>query len=523
MKSVSVRAKLTLLNIAVLALTLGALGLAVFFGARASLLNSVHRDLMVRAGHMVERLERPGVIQRLERPGVIQREGNGVVLTGVSSGQRPHLHFPGSSPNDYMAFLDHGGGEYVGIDTSPRASSTDPTRTNIHPRLLNSSAETSSGERAYDLDSLKQAWLGRSTTIETYAANNPGEKATEHIMLLTEPVHVDGKIVRVLQVPVLLSATDQALTGLTKTLLIALPSILLVAALGGAFLTGRALKPVRDITETAAQVSAESLDGRLEVRGNDEFSRLAETFNGMLSRLQGAFTRMEQAVEQQRRFTADASHELRTPLTVIKANTSLAMKGKRTAEEYKKTLAAVDAAADSMNRLVYDLLLLARSDTGKLEIHLEPVCLKPLLTEAIASVARPGVAPIELHAGDEGAEILGDGHMIVRVFVNLLENAARYTPETGRIEVEQSREGDEAVVAVKDTGLGIAPEHLPHLMDRFYRADDARARTEGGSGLGLSICKSIVDAHHGTISIDSVVDKGTTVTVRLPIASTELF
>jgi len=504
MKSVSVRTKLTLLNIAVLALTLGALGFAVFFGARKSLLSSVDSDLQTRAGRLASRLEEPGALHR-DRP----------ILKGVPSGGNPVLHFGGGQP---MRFLDTGGGVYTGIENPP--PSNDPTRPNIRPRLLESTGKTQFGDPPWDLAAFKEAWSGQKNSIVT-TAYNAQDKTTEQIRLLSLPIVVDKKVVRVLQYPQTLAAQNQALAGLTKTLLIALPSILIVAALGGAFLTGRALKPVRDITDTAAQVGAESLDGRLDVKGNDEFSRLAQTFNGMLGRLQGAFTRMEHAVEQQRRFTADASHELRTPLTVIKANSSLAMKGKRTAEEYRKTLAAVDSAADSMNRLVYDLLLLARSDTGKLEVYPEPTCLKPLLNEAISSVARPSVANIELRMADEGTEIMGDGHTIVRVFMNLLENAARYTPEDGKITVEQTRDRDDVVIAVSDTGAGIASEHLPHIMDRFYRADDSRARTEGGSGLGLSICKSIVDAHHGEITIYSVLDKGTTVTVRLPAAGVE--
>jgi signal transduction histidine kinase len=147
---------------------------------------------------------------------------------------------------------------------------------------------------------------------------------------------------------------------------------------------------------------------------------------------------------------------------------------------------------------------------------LEPICLKPILKEAISSVARPGIAEISMHMEDEGAEILADGHSILRVIVNLLENAARYTPQDGMIGIEQSRAGDEIVISVVDTGVGIAPEHLPHLMDRFYRIDEARARTEGGSGLGLAICASIIEAHHGAITVASAPEHGTTVTVRLP-------
>ncbi|MFI5387783.1 MAG: sensor histidine kinase, partial [Fimbriimonadales bacterium] len=425
----------------------------------------------------------------------------------------PQLSVPGV--HDPILFFDHGHGTYWAAEPAPQNS--DPTRSNIRPRVLDLQGNNTSGESPYDMNSFRAALAGHQTIITTNAYNT-ADKSQEKIRLLSKPISKDGQIQRVLQYPQPLASTDQALAGLTRTLVIALPLILLVSAFGGVYLTGRALKPVREITNTAAEVGAESLSGRLEVKGNDEFSRLAQTFNGMLERLQGAFGRMEHAVEQQRRFTADASHELRTPLTVIKANTSLAMKGQRSVEEYQKTLAAVNSAADTMNRLVNDLLLLARSDHGKLEFDREPICLKPLLKDAIAAVARPGVASISLQMENEGEEILGDGHAIIRVFVNLLENAARYTPEGGSIVVHPSREGDEIVISVRDTGVGIAPEHLPHLTDRFYRVDEARASAQGGNGLGLSICSSIVEAHNGSISIESMPDDGTTVTVRLPAA-----
>ncbi|HVT13798.1 MAG TPA: ATP-binding protein [Fimbriimonadaceae bacterium] len=500
MKAASVKTKLTIWNVGVLTLTLSALGFAVFYGARESLLSSVDKDLKTRAEHLVSRVT-PFI-------GVPERR---IRVLGIAKGS-PRLAIPGV-PHE-LSMLQVGPGEFEAINPTPQ-NNNDPTRSMIRPRILDKDGKNGAGERAYDMDAFRQAWNGHESFFETTVYNGTENEA---VRVFSVPIRKNGKIERVLQYPQPLAATYQALGGLTLTLGFAIPLILLASAIGGAFLTGRALKPVREITGAAAEVGAESLDGRLEVKGHDEFSRLAQTFNGMLDRLQIAFTRMEQAVEQQRRFTADASHELRTPLTVIKANTSLALKGKRTSEDYQKTLAAVNAAADSMNRLVGDLLLLARSDTGKLEIAHEPTCLKPLLKEAIASVARPGVAEITLKMDDEGQEILGDGHSVIRVFVNLLENAARYTPEDGLIAIEQTRDDGEVIVIVRDTGVGIAPEHVPHLIDRFYRVDEARARAEGGSGLGLSICASIIEAHGGTMTIASVPDHGTTVTIRLPAA-----
>lgn len=503
MNRVSVRTKLTLWNVGVLALALLLLGFAISYGARKSLIASLDKDMRDRADRLVVRID---AFFKDHPPGSPEQ---GIRISGVKSGT-PRLIIPGV--REPISMFSLGNGEFEAVPNQPNQPppNTDPGRSAFRNRILRvDSGRTTSGDPPVDMEAFEKGKLGVSNVKDITVEAEPAR-------LLTIPVFREGKVIRVIQYPQSLTAANHALAGITVTLLTVLPLILLVATYGGAFLTARALKPVREITYAAAEIGAENLSGRLDVKGGDEFSRLAQTFNSMLDRLQGAFGRMERAVEQQRRFTADASHELRTPLTVIKANTSLALKGKRSSEEYQKTLVAVNAAADSMNRLVNDLLLLARSDNGKLEIQSEPTCLKPLLKEAIASVARPGVAEITLHMDDEGSEILGDGHAILRVFVNLIENAARYTPETGLITVEQTREGHEVVIAVRDTGVGIEAEHLPHLTDRFYRVDEARAREEGGNGLGLSICSSIVEAHKGSLAIASIPDQGTTVTVRLP-------
>jgi signal transduction histidine kinase len=503
MKTASVRTKLTLWNVGVLGLGLCLVGVGVFSGARASLLASVDKEMQHRAERQATRVS---VFIKESR----NRNQTGIVITGIAKGSNPKLMFPGL--REPISTFQKGADTYETVPNTPSPPSNDPARPQFRPRNLDMGGKTMAGEGPYDPEAFKEASNGAQVFSERTIDNEP-------IRLFTTPVNVDGKIERVVQYPQPLRATYQALTGLTWTLFTVLPMVLLGATLGGFFLTGRALKPVREITRAAAEISAENLAGRLDVKGKDEFSGLATTFNGMLQRLQGAFTNMERAVERQRRFTADASHELRTPLTVIKANTSLALKSPRSPEEYQRSLTAINAAADSMGRLVNDLLLLARSDTGHLETRLEPVCLKPLLKEAIASVARPGVADIGLTMADEGTEVIADAHSILRLVVNLLENAARYTAPDGAITVDQSREESEIVITVTDTGIGIAPEHIPHLCDRFYRVDESRARAEGGNGLGLAICASIVEAHQGSMNIESVEGEGTMVTVRLPASA----
>jgi heavy metal sensor kinase len=340
--------------------------------------------------------------------------------------------------------------------------------------------------------------------------------AGQPMRLLSLSVREDGPVTGVLQIGAPLIGIYEELNRLSGTLFTLFPLALLVAALGGIFLTEHALRPVRQITQAAARIGASDLAARLAVRGKDEFSELAATFNGMLGRLERAFTQLAQTLEQQRRFTADASHEIRTPLTIIKANTSLALEEERSNAEYRRALEAADRAADTTTRIVQDLLLLARGDAGQLSIEPHPVRMNEVLERAVEAFRGTPAAPIAMELSKPSLTVPGDSHHLLRLFTNLLENAVRHTPPTGSITVTAGAEAGSVVVQVRDTGEGIPPEHLPHVCERFYRVDAARTRRHGGTGLGLAICQSIVEAHDGWLTIESVVGDGTTVTVRLP-------
>jgi signal transduction histidine kinase len=360
----------------------------------------------------------------------------------------------------------------------------------------------------WSLGSLTQA-LGGHEVFST-VPDGPSD-----VRLLSMPLRRSGQIIGVVQVGNSLAGIYEDWARMTRTLVTLIPLVLLVAGLGGAFLTDRALRPVRQIASAAGRIETENLSLRLPVFGHDEFADLADTFNGMLSRLQIGFERQEEAFEQQRRFTADASHELRTPLTIIKANTSLALTARRTEQEYQKTIRAVDSAADRMNRIVQDLLILARSDAHQLAYSLEPLSLADILavaSEAFSSMDHP---PITLHLPSPPPWVLGHSDSLLRLFSNLLENAIRYTPSDGRITLSAEVCGGSVTIQVTDTGEGIAPEHLPYVTERFYRAEAARSRAHGGTGLGLSICRSILDAHSGGLAIESTVGTGTSVLVTL--------
>ena len=314
-----------------------------------------------------------------------------------------------------------------------------------------------------------------------------------------------------------LDAVKKEVDDVTRDLLKVLPFAVLLAGAGGLFLTNRVLRPIRLLTVATARIGASDLSQRLPVsekEKNDEMGQLATTFNGMLERLEEAF-------ERQRRFVADASHELRSPLTVIKTSAELGKTDPTASAEMKSLFARIDRAADRTNRLVQNLLLLARGDAQSLTPQFEPVLLITLFTEAVAEAKsrRPDSVPIIVE-GMGDARLQGDAAMLHQVLVNLLDNALRHTPSGGSVKLRALESG----FSVTDTGSGIPEEHLPHLGERFYRVDSARTRSEGGTGLGLSICYSIIKAHHGTMTFSTSTDSttststesGTCVEVHLP-------
>jgi heavy metal sensor kinase len=289
---------------------------------------------------------------------------------------------------------------------------------------------------------------------------------------------------------------------------------LVLASGGGLFLANRALAPIDRITRTAQRISAETLGGRNDLHGsNDEVGRLAWTFDAMLARLEAAF-------ERQRRFTADASHELRTPLTAILGQIDVALERPREAESYRTTLTTIREQSQRLARLVGDLLFLARADARSVPIEVEAIDLGALLPAVIAQLEPLAAArKLSIELALAPLRIYGHTDHLVRLFLNLLDNAIRYTPPGGRITLSCTSDQGEVAVRLSDTGPGIAPEHLPQLFDRFYRVDRGRNRAQGGSGLGLAIAQTIAQAHGGRIAVESSVGQGSTFVVILPAAA----
>jgi len=305
---------------------------------------------------------------------------------------------------------------------------------------------------------------------------------------------------------------ENILARLAVTLAIAVLFTLALAAGGGIFLAGRALKPVDKIAQTAQEIEENDLSRRINVNTKDELGRLAATLNAMIARLEKAFQRQKQ-------FTSDASHELRAPLAVIEAESSLALQKERPSTDYRQSLETISQEAKQMSSLIDQLLTLARADAGKEQWNFAEVNLGKLITNLGTDVEvlcqEKGLG---LQLGQtEDLAVKGDETRLRELFMNLLDNAIRYTPAPGTVSISLRREGQMAVVAIKDTGTGIPPEDIPFIFERFYRVDKSRSRAEGGTGLGLAISRHIVEAHGGKIQVESQVGSGSTFSVWLPL------
>ncbi|PYI57424.1 sensor histidine kinase [Paenibacillus flagellatus] len=367
-----------------------------------------------------------------------------------------------------------------------------------------------------------------------------------NLLMYYYPLVLEGGLVGVLQVATPLEDVEQFLHNLRLILfLVALFSIFLAASAGW-FLSRKALQPIENVIEAANTIEKSAdLDKRIDYEGpNDEIGRLTDTINGMLSRIQAMYTGLDDAYRAQRRFVSDASHELRTPLTTIRGNVDLlekiwkpaaalekgASEGERaepamkdgTVELSLEAMHDIASEAERMSRLVNDMLSLARADAG-FTMTKEAVELKPLVEEVVRRAQfLPRTA--DWIAGDlgalDGVEVYGNKDYLQQLLFILIENAFKYTDE-GEVRVDALRSGRQVGIRVSDTGIGMDKDEIPHIFERFYRADPSRGK-KAGTGLGLSIAKWIIDQHGGSIEVKTRKEEGTTFVVWLPVSGDSL-
>jgi heavy metal sensor kinase len=286
--------------------------------------------------------------------------------------------------------------------------------------------------------------------------------------------------------------------------------ILMFGFVGGWWLASRTIHPIESISATALKISAGDLSQRINIEDTDsELGQLAGVLNSTFARLDAAFA-------QQSRFTADAAHELRTPITVMLTQTQSALARTREAADYRETIEACQRATQRMRRLIESLLELARLDAGQETMKRMNFDLCSTASECVEAIT-PLAAErgIRFDCNLEPAQSSGDPERIAQVITNLLTNAIHYNRDNGEVHIRTAQRDGVATLTVSDTGNGISRDDLPHIFERFYRAE--KSRSTGRTGLGLAISKAIVEAHGGTIEVASELDKGTTFTVRLPL------
>jgi heavy metal sensor kinase len=297
-------------------------------------------------------------------------------------------------------------------------------------------------------------------------------------------------------------------------LLLSCPFLLVLASAGGYWMSTRALTPVDEIIREAQSINSGNLSRRLSVRqGGDELQRLSETLNGMLKRLETAFTRITQ-------FTADASHELRTPVALMRIAAELSLRKSHTELEYREVLIQILGELEKTSVLVEELMLLARADVGVETLQRAPSDLSNCLREACRegrTLSEAKQISFQESIFDGPLIVNGDSDALHRLFLILIDNAVKYTPSHGLINVSLANQNGIAIAEVRDNGIGIAASDLSHIFERFYRADKARSRESGGTGLGLSIARWIAEAHGGSIEAQSTPGEGSVFEVCLPL------
>ena len=333
------------------------------------------------------------------------------------------------------------------------------------------------------------------------------------IRVITMPILFEGKLINLVQVGTSLEAVQETLRNLKIFLFTAVPSVLILAALFARFMARRALKPISRIIDTAREIGqGQELSKRIPVlKIKDELGQLALTFNEMMNRLENSFAQMRQ-------FSSDASHELRTPLTVLKGQNELILNKQRKPEEYQEVISSNLEEINYMSKVLEDLFVLSKSDENQVNLDYKPVDLRALVEEVCkhAEILAEEKNIKIIIAFLEPIEIKGDEVRLRQMVWNVLQNGIKYTQQGGELKISLQNEGDFALLTIQDTGIGIPEEDLPLIFNRFYRVDKARTRDEGGSGLGLSICRQIAEAHKGKIEVESKLGVGTRFKICLP-------
>jgi heavy metal sensor kinase len=356
--------------------------------------------------------------------------------------------------------------------------------------------------------------LTRGEIATMLTSSQPSDISTPYgrLRVVNSPVASTGGKIYLLQVGVSLRSMDTSLGRYRDLLLILTPLSLFAAAALAWWLSGFALAPLTRLAVAARDIDVATLERRLPTRGvQDELEDVTRAFNDTLGRL-------EQSIGEMRQFSTALAHELRTPLAALRGEIELALRGANRGGDLQRTFASQIEEIDRLTRLIDHVLTLARAESGQIPLTFRHVKLGELaasLVDQLEPVAHARAIDLRCEPLPSVAAT-GDAGWLERLLLNLLDNAMKFTPEGGRVVVRVSRAGDRARLEVVDTGIGMTPAVAAHVFERFYQADPSRSSASGGAGLGLSLVKWIVDRHHGTITVTSQPDQGSTFTVTLP-------
>ena len=360
------------------------------------------------------------------------------------------------------------------------------------------------------MDDFRDIFKGKSR-FDNFTAELPKAKPLP-LRVFTTPVIADSQVAYIVQVAVPLNTVSLALNRLKAILFLLMPLTVFVTGIAGAFLARITLKPVENMIKTIQQIKADNLKLRVSIPDTkDEIKRLAETFNDMLNELERSFSTQQQ-------FIQDVSHELRTPLTILKGEIEVALKKVRSSHEYEEVLSSSLEEINKIRRIVDDLLLLARFDSKKIPFEMKEMDLNAEAKELLNDMdilARQKDIKINFFASTPAITLTADQNQLRQVLANLIDNAIKYTPANGEVSISLDKDDTHVRVKVSDTGMGIPLQEQPFIFDRFYRVD--KSRSPRGFGLGLSIVKSIIDAHHGKIKVESPPSGGTIFYVSFPL------
>ncbi len=487
----SIRSKIILWYMLVLALTLFVFSLVLYHNLNKSLYRNIDDLLRSRAEGVISSIDTYWETEKLE---IAKDGGKEAVYSKIN--------------NEHFAQLAQ---DWVD------EKSTDPALVNITVQIYdingrNIASSQNIPESPNFKKNIADLLLTRKAHYDTFDIALPDAKPLR-LRTMTMPEFENGRIAYLVQVGSPLTSISASLNRLQAILFILLPLTVFLTGIVGAFLAKKTLSPVDEMIATIHQITAENLKQKIGIpRTNDEIQRLAETFNDMLDRLADSFTTQQQ-------FIQDLSHELKTPLTVIKGELEVTLKKLRSPADYETVLISSLEEIDKLTRLTENLLMLARMENKEIVLEKKPVDLNVLIAgiaDDLRILAEQKQVRLEYEPRPQ-VNIMADPAQLRRVFLNLLDNAIKYTPSGGRVCINLEPVPDRVRIAVSDTGVGIPANELKNIFHRFYRSE--KTGSDIGFGLGLSIANSIILALHGSIEVNSAVGKGSTFTVILPLSS----